>query len=795
MSELQVRKVAILGAGVMGAQIAAHFTNLGYPVLLYDLTSNDPDRSARAKRGISQLTTLRPPPLGVASGASWIEALNYDDDLSRLSECDLIIEAIAERMELKQALYDKVTPHLNRSAILASNTSGLSLNELSRQLPEAVRSRFCGVHFFNPPRYMSLVELIPSSETLSSVMDDLETFLTRRMGKRIIRAMDTPNFVANRVGVLNLLFTLQEAQKFGLDCDVVDDLTGTRLGRPRSATYRTADVVGLDTLVHVVETLERGLENDPCLALYQVPETVRALVSAGALGAKTGAGFYKKMNRDIFRMNFVTGEYVPANGTAAPEVSKILEQPLHERFASLRNSSHPQARFLWAIHRDLFQYCAIYLDRIAHCARDVDMALRWGYGWREGPFELWQQAGWSKVARWIEEDRLAGDVLVPLPLPDWALDGREEVHTRHGSWNASRHAWHKPAPLPVYARQWFPEHVYGEEAATALQAGTTVHEDPFVRGWTVDGKSLIATLKTKMRTFNTGALEGMGRLLDLAEKEFSSLVIWGPGEPFSAGGDLQGFLRLFSQKGMQGFLAEQQMFQNLMQRLRHASIPSVAAIQGFALGGGCELLLHCTRRVAHFESRIGLVDAGIGLLPGAGGLTWLARTAGEKAAAAGVSLDVAGELKEAFSLLMKASVSNSATEAIAMGWLESACDVIVPHPDELLHVALVQANALAESSYQPPRALPFPVAGREGWSTLMAGLVNFHAAGYLTDHDMVVGSAIAQVLCGGDNHAGTLLTEHELLALEQKHFCALMETVKTRERIQSFLETGKPLRN
>ncbi len=779
----------------MGAQIAAHFTNLGYPVLLYDLASDDQDRNVLARKSISRLTTLRPPPLGLASDSSWIEALNYDDDLSRLAECDLIIEAIAERMELKRVLYEKVIPHVNQRAILASNTSGLSINELSGQLPETVRARFCGVHFFNPPRYMSLVELIPSSETLSSVVDDLETFLTRRVGKRIIRAMDTPNFVANRVGVLNLLFTLQEARKFGLECDVVDDLTGVRLGRPRSATYRTADVVGLDTLVHVVETLEEGLTNDPCLPLYQVPETIRTLVSAGALGAKTGAGFYKKVDRDIFKMDFVAGAYVPAQGVAAPEVVKMLELPPQERFSSLKHSSHPQARFLWAIYRDLFQYCAIYLDRIAHSARDIDMALRWGYGWNEGPFELWQQAGWSQMAKWIEEDRLTGDTLVPLPLPHWVLDGREDIHTPCGSWNASQHTWHKPVALPVYARQLFPEQVHGEGISTARQAGTTVHEDPFIRGWTLDGNTLIATLKTKMRTFNTGALEGMNHLLDLAEPKFSSLVIWGPGEPFSAGGDLQGFLKLFSQKGVDGFLAEQKMFQGLMQRLRHALIPSVAAIQGFALGGGCELLLHCTRRVAHFESRIGLVEAGVGLLPGAGGLTWLARTAGERAAAAGTPLDVAGELKGVFSHVMKGAISNSAIEAVSMGWLNSACDVIVPHPDELLHVALVQAKALAESGYQPPRVMPFPVAGREGWATLMAGLVNFHAAGYLTDHDMTVGSAIAQVLCGGDNHAGTLLTEHELLALEQKHFCALMETGKTRERIHSFLETGKPLRN
>ncbi|MDE1943329.1 MAG: 3-hydroxyacyl-CoA dehydrogenase/enoyl-CoA hydratase family protein [Betaproteobacteria bacterium] len=789
-----VRRVALLGAGVMGAQIAAHFVNLGIPVLLFDLPSEEGDPRRIAAASVERLKKARPAPLVSAARSAWIRPADYESDLALLHECELVIEAIGERMDWKRDLYRRIAPHLHPQAILASNTSGLSLTALSRELPEAVRSRFCGLHFFNPPRYMSLVELIPTPDTDPALLDRLETFATTALGKRVVRAMDTPNFVANRIGVAGMLFTLIEAERYGLAFDVVDDLTGRKLGRASSGTYRTADVVGLDTLLHVVRTLQEQLPDDPFRNVFSTPPLVARLIEAGALGSKSGAGFYKKVGRDILRLDPATFDYVAAGGKAAPEVAAMLKLAPAERLAALRASDHPQARFLWAIQRDLFHYCAVHLADVAHAARDMDFALRWGYGWQEGPFETWQRAGWSTVADWIREDIEAGQALVPVALPSWVTDGRTGVHGEQGSWDAAEGAYRSASTLPVYRRQLFPESVAGNRAPDPNTAGRTLFENEFIRAWTLDDEFLIATLRTKMRTFNSGALKGLLQAVALAESDFRGLVLWGPGEPFSAGGDLSGFLTIYAQEGLDGFGAEQHRFQLAMQALRYAAVPTVAAAKGYALGGGCETFLHCARRVAHQETQAGLVEVNVGLLPGAGGLTSLARRAGERAQRLGIPLDVAGQLRDDFVRVMRAQIFGSAQEAREAGWMDDG-DVIVAHPEELLFVALSQVRALADADYRAPLPARFPVAGREGKAALVSLLVNYHNAGQLTDYDVVIGTAIADVLCGGDVYAGTVLGEASLLALERKHFCKLMTHAKTRERIQALLDTGKPLRN
>jgi len=778
----------------MGAQIAAHLINLRVPVVLFDLATSDGDKNAIAAKAVERLKKIRPAPLALVADAALIQPANYDQHLPLLQECDLIIEAIGERMDWKSELYRRIAPHVGARAILASNTSGLSITALSQELPEVLRQRFCGIHFFNPPRYMSLVELIPTAATAASILDDLETFVTTSLGKRVVRALDTPNFVANRVGVAGMLFTLIEADKFGLTCDVVDDLTGRKLGRASSATYRTADVVGLDTLVHVVRTLQDQLPKDSFHAAYATPAVVSRLIEAGSLGAKSGAGFYKKVGRDILRLDPAAFDYVPSSGKAAPEVAALLKLPPAERLAALRVSAHPQAQFLWALYRDTFHYCAVHLAQIAHSARDIDFALRWGFGWQEGPFETWQRAGWQTVAQWIVEDIAAGRALSREALPAWVMDGRTGVHTPAGSWSVAAHQYLPPSALPVYQRQLFPESVVAGPGQHHGTAGTTVFEDDFVRAWTLEGEFLIVTIKTKMRTFNTGALRGLGQAVTRAESDFRGLVIWGPGEPFSAGGDLNGFLAIYAREGLEGFGAEQKMFQDVMRQLRFSQVPTVAAVKGYALGGGCEAFLHCDRRVAHFETNVGLVEVNVGLLPGAGGLTTLARRAGERALLAGTPSDAITHLKDAFARVMRADVSASALEARQAGLLLDG-DVIAAHQDELLFIALAEVRALADAGYRPPLERAFPVAGRDGKAILMNLLVNYNAAGQLTDHDVIIGTAIADVLCGGDVDCGTMLSERAVLALERKHFCELMTHVKSRERIQALLDTGKPLRN
>ncbi|HEX8776869.1 MAG TPA: 3-hydroxyacyl-CoA dehydrogenase family protein, partial [Rhodanobacter sp.] len=435
---LRIRKAAVLGAGVMGAQIAAHLTNAGVETVLFDLPAKEGPKSGIALKAIANLAKLSPAPLADKDLAGAIIPANYDEDMGHLEGVDLVIEAIAERMDWKLDLYRKIAPHVSPTAVLASNTSGLSINGLAEALPEEMRHRFCGVHFFNPPRYMHLVELIPTRLTDPAVVEGLEAFLVTTVGKGVVIARDTPNFIGNRIGVFSMLATMHHTEQFGLGFDVVDALTGPAVGRPKSATYRTADVVGLDTMAHVIKTMADTLPDDPWHAYFKSPVWLSTLIEKGALGQKNGAGFYRKAGKDIVVLDVAKQDYRVSEQKASDEVAAILaiKNPA-EKFAKLRASADKQAQFLWATFRDLFHYTAYHLADIADTARDVDFAIRWGYGWKLGPFETWQAAGWQQVAQWVQEDIAAGKAMSNAALPAWVLDGRDGVHGKDGSWSAA----------------------------------------------------------------------------------------------------------------------------------------------------------------------------------------------------------------------------------------------------------------------------------------------------------------------------------------------------------------------
>lgn len=795
MSHFIVRKVAVLGAGVMGAQIAAHCINAKVPVVLFDLPAKEGPKDGIALRAIENLKKLNPAPLGNAEDAALIQAANYDDHLALLGECDLVIEAIAERMDWKHDLYRKVAPHLAAHAIFASNTSGLSINELANGFEDALKARFCGVHFFNPPRYMPLVELIPTAQTRPEILDQLEGFMTTTLGKGVVRAKDTPNFIANRVGIFGILATLHEAEKFGLTPDVVDELTGSRLGRAKSATFRTADVVGLDTVAHVIKTQRENLPDDPFQTVYGTPVLLEKLIAAGNLGQKTGAGFFKKVGKEIHRFDLATGNYVPAGAKADEGVLKILkEKDTAKRFAALRASDHPQAQFLWAIFRDGFHYAAFHLESIADCARDIDFAMRWGYGWSTGPFEIWQSAGWSQIAQWIKEDIEAGRALCAAPLPSWVFDGRNGVHGQTGSWSASQKTDLPRSNLPVYRRQAFRASLVGEGGPSAAQAGVTVFEDEAVRLWHQNDEVLVFSMKTKMHVIGPQVIEGLNRAVAEAERNYQGLVIWNTdaaeGGAFSAGADLQAVLPLFMSGGVEAIGPVVHDLQQAYLGLRYAQVPVVAAVAGLALGGGCELLLHVDRRVAALESYIGLVEVGVGLVPAGGGLKEAAR----RAALAAQGNDLLQFLKGNFINAAMANASKSAFEAQKMGYL-APDDIIVYNPYELLNVARSEVRAMAAAGYRPPLRRSFPVAGRYGIATIMAQLVNMRDGGFISAHDYTLGAKIAEIVCGGDIQPGSLVDEQWLLDLERHAFMALLNHPKTQERIMGMMQTGKPVRN
>jgi 3-hydroxyacyl-CoA dehydrogenase len=822
-----IRKVAVLGAGVMGAQIAAHLTNANVETILFELPAKEGDPNGNVKKALDGLKKLEPSPVSSASRVNYIQAANYEQNLELLRECDLVIEAIAERVDWKSDLYRKVAPFLGPQTIFATNTSGLSINSLADAFPEELRHRFCGVHFFNPPRYMYLVELIPCRGTDVDLLDQLEAFLVSTVGKGVVRAKDTPNFIANRIGVFSLLATKHHAQAFGLGFDTVDALTGRYLGRPKSATFRTLDVVGLDVFSHVVATMRDKLVNDAWHGYFVLPAWFNKLIEEGALGQKAKRGVYKKVGKEIHVLDVATHTYKLSAGKADDTVKDILrERDWAKKLAALRDSKHPQAQFLWSILRDTFHYCANQLESIADNTRDLDLAVRWGFGWDTGPFEIWQAAGWQQVVGWINADIAAGNSMSKAPLPAWVTEaGRIGVHGAQGSWSPARNTTQPRSSLPVYKRQLYPDRLLGETASY----GETVFENDDLRMWHTGDSIAILSFKTKMHAVSNDVLDGMLRAVSEAEDNFKALILWQTEPPFSAGAhllqlmqgvkDVKGaepagmFDRLkgaaqrvkFTVAGGGGLgqilsAATGNMprveevvakFQQVSMRLKYSSVPTIAAVDGLALGGGCEFSIHCSRIVASLESYIGLVEVGVGLLPAGGGCKELA----QRAAAEARGGDIFPYLRRYFQQVAMGEVAKSAELAREMGYLRSS-DRIVLNRFELLHIAKQEAMALNASDYRPPlHQRQIPVSGRVGIATFKASMVNMLEGRFISEHDYNIGCRVAETMCGGDVDAGSMVDEEWLLDLERRNFMELLSTQKTQDRIEYMLKNGRPLRN
>ncbi len=830
-TNLQIRKVAVLGAGVMGAQIAAHLVNANVETLLFELPAKEGDPNGNVNKALEGLKKLDPAPIASPAKLTYIQAANYDQHLEKLRECDLVIEAIAERMDWKSDLYRKVAPFVSEHAIFASNTSGLSINQLAQAFPENLRHRFCGIHFFNPPRYMHLVELIPCVATEGALLDQLETFLVSTLGKGVVRAKDTPNFIANRIGVFSMLATKHHAAAFNLGFDTVDALTGRYLGRPKSATFRTLDVVGLDVFAHVVNTMRDNLTDDPWHKHFELPSWFGYLVDQGALGQKSKRGIYQKIGKEIHVLDLHTKQYRLSDSKVDDGVKEILrERDWAKKLAGLRANQHPQAQFLWSVFRDVFHYCALQLEVIANNARDFDFAVRWGFGWDNGPFEIWQAAGWQQVTGWIAADIAAGKAMAGTPLPVWVADtSRTGVHTPQGSYSPATKSNQPRSKLSVYHRQLFPDRLFGE----VHHYGETVFETDEVRMWHTGDGIAILSFKSKMHTVSNEVLDGILRAVDEAEAHFTALILWQSEPPFSAGANLlqlmQGMQEPAQDAGMFGKLKQAAnrvkytvagggglgavlnaatgnvpqveavvaKFQQVSQRLKYAQVPTIAAVDGLALGGGCEFSIHCTRIVATLESYIGLVEVGVGLLPAGGGCKEMSQRAAQEAQrfANDSRIDVFPYLRRYFQNIAMGEVAKSAEMAREMGYLRQS-DRIVLNRFELLHIAKEEAKALNASAYRPPlHQRQIAVAGRTGIATLKAAMVNMREGGFISEHDYNIGCRVAETLCGGDVEAGSMVDEQWLLDLERRNFMELLATEKTQARIEHMLKNGKPLRN
>ncbi len=830
MSTLHIRKVAVLGAGVMGAQIAAHLTNANVETLLFELPAKEGDPNGNVNKALAGLKKLDPAPISSPSRITYIQPANYEQHLEKLGECDLIIEAIAERMDWKSDLYRKVAPFVKASAIFATNTSGLSINTLAEAFPEKLRHRFCGIHFFNPPRYMHLVELIPCKGTEAALLDQLEDFLVSTLGKGVVRAKDTPNFIANRIGVFSLLATKHHAQAFNLGFDMVDALTGRYLGRPKSATFRTLDVVGLDVFAHVVNTMHENLAEDPWHKYFELPDWFKYLLDQGALGQKTKRGIYQKIGKEIHVLDLHTKEYRLADSRADDGVkANLRERDWGVKLSCLRANPHPQAQFLWATFRDVFHYCALHLETIANNARDLDFAVRWGFGWDTGPFEIWQAAGWQQVAGWIAEDIAAGKTMSAAPLPAWVTDSsRDAVHGIEGSYAPADNTWQPRSTLSVYRRQIYPDSLLGEER----QYGETVFETDNVRLWHTGDNIAILSFKSKMHTVSNEVLDGILRAVDEAEQHFSALILWQTEPPFSAGANLLQLMQGQQEAPDSGMLdklkgavnrvkytaaggggvgdllnaatgnvpkveAVVAKFQQASQRLKYSQVPTIAAVDGLALGGGCEFAIHCARTVATLESYIGLVEVGVGLLPAGGGCKEMAQRAATEAQrySSDGRVDIFPFVRRYFQHIAMGEVAKSAEMAREMGYLRQS-DRIVMNRFELLHIAKQEARALNATAYRPPlHQRQIAVAGHTGIATLKAAMINMREGGFISEHDYNIGCHVAETLCGGNVEVGSLVDEDWLLDLERRSFMELLSTEKTQQRIEYMLKNGKPLRN
>ena len=812
------KKVAVLGTGTMGSQIAAHLVNCGCDCLLYGLTEEE-DKNATAQAAIKGLTKISPNPLSSKRLTQYITPLDYTNHLSRLEECSLVIEAVSENIKIKQELYGKVIPHINNDAIFASNTSGIKIKDLGDSLPVDRRDNFCGIHFFNPPRYMPLVEIIPHPDTDPDHLYKLEGFLTTTLGKQVVYAKDCPGFIANRLGVFSMAAIFYWMERYAIAPDTVDELTGTLVGRAKSACFRTADIVGLDIIASVMQNLNKNLDYDPWRKFFILPNWMQSIIKDGNLGQKTGKGIYEKTKGGIVVFDPAEGKYRPIKKSKSKTVREIFDnsQGLADALPKLHDAKDKQANFLWAVHREIFHYAAVYLGEVADNARDLDQAMISGFGWEQGVFCLWQEAGVVKICDLIDQDIKRDSAMVDLSLPNWI---KQDLYTETGAWSPSRKARVMPSAHPIYKRQIIASssYLWPRQKETLPEV---IMENEVVRLIDLKDDVLALNFKTKMNTISYELIQSCVKALDIVDSDYGGLIFWQPQGPFCAGANLYQILAgvklgkmeksgVISSVKQAAFEAMNpklpkigktppirrviKELQDLFMRIKHSNFPVVAAVNGLTLGGGCELILHTDRVVATNDSFIGLVEMGIGVLPAGGGSKEMARRADELTQGM-EDWEHFAHLKRFYENIAMAKVSGSALEAREMGYLREA-DKIIAHPRELLSVAKQECSALLDESYMPPRLRSdIRAAGRPARGNFLAAIANMKEGGFISEHDYFCADELATVLCGGDLDAGQKVDDKWFLKLERDSFIKLLGTKLSQERIEHILKTGKPLRN
>ncbi len=780
-----VRTAGVIGAGVMGSAIAAHLAGAGIKVHLLDIVpkadGKQLDRNALATAGLANALKAKPAAFFDPDAARQVVVGNLEDHADRLAECDLVIEAIIENLAIKNKLFASIAPKLRADCVLASNTSGLSIAEMSAGLPEQLRSRFLVMHFFNPVRYMRLLEIVPGPNTDAAVVERMTQF-GEWLGKGVVYGKDTTNFIANRIGVYAVMLTMQEMQAQGLGIDAVDAIAGKPMGRPKSAVFQTGDIVGIDTLMHVAQNCYDSLPDDPERDVFQMPEFVVAMVEAGRLGRKSGEGFYKKAGKDILVLDWQSGEYRERNKPEYESVARAKGSPA-ARMKKLVSADDAGSKFAWSTLSKTLLYAARLVGEIADDIVNIDRAMRWGFNWDLGPFEAWDALG---VAETVERMKSDG-----LQVPQWVdamlESGRESFYTggvrdAHYFDTASR----TEKLVPVH-----PKHLrvaaYKEDRANIVAKNSSASLVDIGDG------VLCVELHTKLNTLDGDAIAMIDEAVEHAERSFQAIVVGNDSEHFSAGANLMMIVGAAMQKkwdDIDGIIGK---LQQSLQRLRYCRVPVVTTPCQFTLGGGAELAMASDASQAFAESYMGLVEVGVGLIPaGCGCLRLVERFTAEASTVEGV--DLLPYVGEASLNIAMAKVSTSADEARRLRYLRPS-DGISLNRDFLLHEAKARALGLAGAGYRPPRPLRLKAAGLDAANTIGVKIWGMVEGGWASEHDALIANKVAHILCGGAVAAGTELNEQHYLDLEREAFLQLCGEPKTHERIRHMLETSKPLRN
>lgn len=797
-----IKKVAILGSGVMGSRIACHFANIGTEVILLDIVPKEPNENEK-KKGLTVndkavrnrivndslqfAVKSNPSPLYRKSFASRITTGNFDDDMKRIGECDWIIEVVVENLDIKKKVFEQVEKYRRPGTLITSNTSGIPIAMMSEGRSEDFKKHFCGTHFFNPPRYLRLLEIIPGPETDPAVIDFLMEYGDLHLGKTTVLCKDTPAFIANRIGVFSIMALFHLVEKLDLTVEEVDKLTGPVLGRPKSATFRTTDVVGLDTLVHVANGLKANAPKDEAKSFFELPAYISQMVEKKWFGSKTEQGFYKKVKgasgkSEIHALDLKTMEYKPSQKIkfATLEQTKLIDN-LKDRFKVLIAGKDKAGEFYRQSFFGLFQYVSNRIPEIADELYKIDAAMNAGFGWEIGPFEIWDAIGVKEALGLMEQNG--------FKAADWV---KQMVEKGNNSFYKVENNKRKYYDITSGSYKEIP----GTGAYILLdniRADKTVWKNSGTTLTDIGDGILNLEFHTKMNTIAGDVLAGINTAIERAEKDFKGLVISNEGANFSAGANLGMVFMLAVEQEWDELDFAIRAFQNAMMRIRYSSIPVVVAPHNLALGGACEMALHADCVNAHAELYMGLVEMGAGVIPGGGGSKEFAVRISDELQEGDIEINT---LRNKFLTIGMAKVSTSAHEAFDLGYLRAGRDRITFSRNRLLSDAKREAIDIADRGYaRPVERKDIKVLGKQGLGIIYAGAASMHTGGYITEHEKKISEKLGFVLCGGDLSAPTQVSEQYLLDLEREAFMSLCGERKTLERMQSILSGGKVLRN